>query len=119
MDADELLRRVRVAELDQCRDSSGAPLLTLLDFRNENFLSKDDPPPRIKTLCNTLFMKLDDLRQPDVRKGIPQKGPVVTVTETGNRDGFAIRYLSAHGYSNIKALRFGMRGWLKSRYPIE
>jgi len=44
---------------------------------------------------------------------------VVTLTETGNRDDIAIRYLSRFGYDNVKLVEFGMRGWIKNKLPIE
>lgn len=64
-------------------------------------------------------MLLDDLLSEEVRKMIPKVGEVITITETGNRDEYAIRYLSQFGYTNIKGLKFGMRGWLKQRYPTK
>lgn len=62
-------------------------------------------------------MFLDDLLDESTRKTIPRTGLVVIVTETGNRDEFAIRYLSQFGYDNIVGLKFGMRDWIKQRYP--
>ena len=41
------------------------------------------------------------------------------MTETGNRDMFVMKYLYRYGYTNIKGLEFGMRGWIKSNYPVE
>ena len=116
--ANQLLDLKRDADLNKCKDNNGTPLLTLLDFRNENFLSKDDPPPRIPSQCQTIFLQMDDIRDPSIRRQIPKQGQIVTITETGNRDSFAIRYLSTFGFNNIRVLKFGMRGWLKLRYPI-
>ncbi|MBL7225660.1 MAG: rhodanese-like domain-containing protein [Desulfobacteraceae bacterium] len=53
-----------------------------------------------------------------MRNQIPNKGLVVLVCETGNRDWAALRYLYKWGYTNIVGLRFGMRGWIKSDYPV-
>jgi len=50
---------------------------------------------------------------------VPRAGLVVTITETGNRDSFLIRYLYKFGNVNTKGLQFGMRGWLKADYPVE
>ncbi|WP_028579557.1 rhodanese-like domain-containing protein [Desulfogranum japonicum] len=100
-----------------CRDINGDPLLTLLDLRNDNILQKDTPPPVIKTTCKVTTYLLDDLLDEKTRDNLPRKGMMVVVTETGNRDEFAIRYLSQYGFTAIKGLKFGMRGWIKQRYP--
>lgn len=73
----------------------------------------------IKTPCPTVFCLLDELQNARVRRQIPKQGLVVTITETGNRDSFAIQYLSKFGYANLKALMFGMRGWIKKDYPVK
>ncbi len=117
--ADQLFARINLEDPRRCLAEDGRQALLILDFRNENSLSPDAPPPRIQTRCNTMQLQLDDLRHAVVRRRIPNRGTVVTVTETGNRDVFVMRYLSAFGYSNIKGLRYGMRGWLKQGYPIE
>ena len=92
--------------------------MTIVDYRTEIFLDLGKSPPSIKTNCETVRLLLDDLALPEVRGRIPDKGRVVLVCETGNRDWAAIRYLYKWGYTNIVGLRFGMREWIKSDYPI-
>lgn len=104
---------------ENCTGTDGIPLLTLLDFRNENFLNKGTPPPKIETGCKTISLLMDDIRLEDMRARIPKDGLVVTVSETGNRDAYLIRYLSQFGFTNVKGLHFGMRGWIKLGYPLE
>ena len=121
--AEELLALLQSAKGNECRDSSNRPLVTLLDLRTENHLPAEPGAstsiPHIKTACPRIFGLLDQLQQPEIRKKIPKTGLVVVVTETGNRDRFAIQYLFKHGYDNLKGLMFGMRGWIKEDYPIE
>jgi rhodanese-related sulfurtransferase len=121
--AEELLAQLQSANESDCRDPSSHPLVTLLDLRTENHVPPDPGAPspitHIKTSCPRIFSLLDQLQLPEVRDKIPKSGLVVTVTETGNRDQFAIQYLSKYGYTNIKGLLFGMRGWIKEDYPIE
>ena len=119
IDAGELRQRIEGAQQSRCVDQQGLPLLTVLDMRNALFLDSDSPLPRIATECPTITMALDDLRDPALRATIPLDGLVVTVTETGNRDVFVMRYLSGFGYNNIQGLQFGMRGWIKLGYPTE
>ena len=111
------------AESRNCRDGKGQPLVTLLDLRTEHHLVEDaltrSTMTYIKTPCPTVFCLLDELQNPRVRRQIPTQGLVVTITETGNRDTFAIQYLSKFGYTNLKGLMFGMRGWIKKDYPVE
>jgi rhodanese-related sulfurtransferase len=116
---DTFLQQLQDARRTNCIDSHGAPLLTILDFRNGNFLKPDNPPPRVKSNCLTQTILLDDLQDPEIRASIPRKGQIITITETGNRDTFVIRYLSQFGFSNIYGLEFGMRGWIKLGYPTE
>ena len=121
--AEELLARLQSAEKNGCRDASNHPLVTLLDMRTENHLPPESDPPKhiihIKTSCPRVFCLLDQLQSREVRDKIPKNGLVVTVTETGNRDQFAIQYLSKYGYDNLMVLMFGMRGWIKEDYPVE
>jgi len=105
------------SESTQCRAADNKPLLTLLDLRNDNHFTEGAPPPQFITPCPVLQFMLDDMQKQETRNAIPADGPVITVTETGNRDEFVIRYLSQFDRHNIKALKFGMRGWLKQRYP--
>jgi rhodanese-related sulfurtransferase len=121
--AEELLALLQSAKDNDCRGPSNHPLVTLLDMRTENHLPPESGTSEhithIKTSCPRVFSLLDQLRLREVRDKIPKRGLVVTVTETGNRDQFAIQYLSKHGYGNLKGLMFGMRGWIKEDYPIE
>jgi rhodanese-related sulfurtransferase len=118
MPVDELMVLLQKAESQNCEGKSGQPIVTLLDLRTENRLPTVEPVSLIRTKCPTVFCLLDDLQKPAVRESIPKQGLVVTVTETGNRDNFAIQYLSKHGYTNLQGLLYGMRGWLKANYPI-
>ena len=121
--AEELLALLESAKKNDCHDSSNHPQVTLLDLRTENHLPAEAGTmmtiPHIKTSCPRIFSLLDQLQLPEVRDKIPRTGLVVTVTETGNRDQFAIQYLSKYGYDNLKVLMFGMRGWIKEDYPID
>lgn len=117
--ADELLERMRRAEKQDCLDEKGKPILTILDYRTENFLQRDKPIPSIKTSCRTIRSLLDDLEKSDVRGRIPGEGLVVLISETGNRDSIAMKYLYKFGFTNAVGLRFGMRAWIKSDYPVE
>ncbi len=119
INADELLKEIQAAEKANCMDADGQNLLTILDLRTEHFLPTEHPIPDIHTACPTLHSLLDDLIQPDARARIPRIGRVVTISETGNRDIFAMRYLSKFGYTNIVGLEFGMRGWIKLNHPIQ
>lgn len=120
---DELYSLLQSAESRHCRDEKGRPLVTLLDLRTEHHLEAGNVTGStvvdIKTACPTVFCLLDELQDPRVRGQIPKPGLVVTITETGNRDTFAIRFLSKFGYTNLKGLMFGMRGWIKKDYPVE
>lgn len=115
--ADRLLKWLTKASTAHCREKDGGAMITILDFRNENFIDAENPPLSIATDCPIQKLILDDLRRPEIREKIPLAAPVVTITETGNRDAFIQQYLSTYGYTNISGLQFGMRGWLKLRYP--
>lgn len=121
--AEELLALMQAAKDNNCLDPSNHPLVTFLDLRTENHLPPESGMgasiAQIKTSCPKVFCLLDQLQLPEVRDKIPKTGLVVTITETGNRDRFAIEYLSKYGYENLKGLMFGMRGWIKEDYPIE
>ena len=114
---DELKHILDAANERECLDTMDAPIITLLDFRNEIHLQPDRLPVMIKTNCQTITLQLDDLLNPDVRKSIPKKGKIVTISETGNRDVFVKRYLTQFGFDNVSGLQFGMRTWIKSGYP--
>jgi rhodanese-related sulfurtransferase len=114
--ADQLRQKIDATAQNQCKESHGEPSITLLDFRNDLFLPSEKPPVSIATVCRTIQLQLDHLLKPEVRAMIPKNGMLVTITETGNRDNFVIRYLSKYGYDNISGLQFGMRSWLKQGY---
>jgi len=114
---DELHQRIESLNTGGCRSDSGDNVLTLLDLRTENHFSLKTPVPQIKSSCPTLFFLLDDLQKPEVRNQIPMTGDVVIITETGNRDQFAMQYLSQFGYRHLSGLLYGMRGWIKAGYP--
>jgi rhodanese-related sulfurtransferase len=118
---EEVLSALQSAESRGCRGEGQAPV-TLLDLRTEHHLN-DDALVRstitdIKTPCPIVSCLLDELQNPRIRRQIPKSGLVVIVTETGNRDAYAIQYLSKFGYTNLMGLRFGMRGWIKKDYPV-
>ena len=117
--ADELLAMIKKADSNNCLDQNKKPLLTLVDYRTENFIKTSRPLPSIRTKCRTIRCLLDDLRDPEIRKQLPKEGPVVLVCETGNRDALTMKYLDKYGYTNTAGLRFGMRGWIKAGYPVE
>jgi rhodanese-related sulfurtransferase len=117
--ADELLELIKKADSNNCTCTEDECLVKIVDLRTEHSIKSSKPLRKIKTKCQTLIGLLDDLRNPELRGLIPRKGIVVTVTETGNRDIFAMRYLYNHGYTNVRGLRFGMRSWIKLDYPME
>ncbi len=100
-------------------DKDNKAILTLVDYRVENFLNTENPLPLVKTNCNIVKCLLDDLSDPAIRNKIPKKGLVVLISETGNRNTAVMKYLFKHGYTNVVGLRTGMRGWIKLNYPIE
>lgn len=116
--ADKLFEKSKQAEANgSCTAANTEPLFTLLDLRTDKFVSTENSSPAIKTICSTINMLFDDLLDPEKRKTVPTDSLVVTVTETGNRDKEAMQFLSKFGYTNVKGLRFGMRGWIKQNYP--
>jgi rhodanese-related sulfurtransferase len=121
--AQELLASLQGAQNHQGAEGSTATQVTLLDLRTELHLTDDYTQhnliPIIKYSGKTVFCLLDQLQRQDIRSQIPKQGLVVTITETGNRDQFAIQYLSKFGFTNIKSLMFGMRAWIKEGYPVE
>lgn len=44
--------------------------------------------------------------------------PIVTICESGARSAHAALYLRAYGYSNVKNLEYGMRGWRTEGFPL-
>ena len=122
IDADLLMTRITEADEKDCVDKSGQPLLTLIDFRISRTLSakKGADKYQIKTKCLTVTAVLDNfIDNNNLIRSIPEKGLTVSISETGNRDIFLIRYLSKFGKTNVLALKYGMRSWLKADYPVE
>ncbi|MEN8189915.1 MAG: hypothetical protein ABFS19_08715 [Thermodesulfobacteriota bacterium] len=120
--ADELNQEISSAGNKRCVDDKGAPHLTLIDFRSSLKLSekKGSDKYRIKTNCRTITVLLDDfINNQKLIDSIPREGLVVTISETGNRDHYLMRYLKKFDYTNIRGLQFGMRAWLKADYPVE
>lgn len=113
----ELLQKIKDAESADKGTGNMHPSLTILDLRTELNFQHTGTRPIIKSNCNTVFCLLDDLQDPQIRERIPKEGTVVTITETGNRDKYVVRYLSKFGYQNISGLLYGMRGWIKAGYP--
>ncbi len=119
MPADKLRALLETAQNQgSCLDEAGNPLVTLIDYRIGNFLPPNGPFPRIQTNCPVVECLLDTMGTAEVRAQIPKQGRVVLLCETGNRDPVAMRYLYKFGHTNVKGLRFGMRGWLKLGYPV-
>lgn len=122
IDADELMEKITEANKKNCVDSTGQPLLTLIDFRSSLQLStkKGADKYRIKSNCRTITAVLDDFIDNDrLINSIPEKGLSISISETGNRDVFLIKYLSKFGRTNVKGLKYGMRSWMKANYVIE
>lgn len=113
----ELHKMLQDHDIRACRDKDSNPLLTILDFRTANHLNPAAFPLQIKTTCPSEKFMLDDILLAETRDSIPRLHQTITITETGNRDEFIIRYLSKYGFTNITSLKYGMRGWLKQRYP--
>lgn len=113
---DELLAKIKQADLKGCM-GNGRPVLTIIDYRTENYVNTRKQLKKIKTACPTVCMLLDDMRKAEIRDLIPRDSLVVLVCETGNRDADAMKLLSKYGFNNIVGLKAGMRGWLKLNYP--
>jgi rhodanese-related sulfurtransferase len=117
-----LLKKIRKIEGERCRDEQGNPRLVLLDFRASRLLRNKIGGDRyqVKTACPFVILQLDDmLHAEEVIRQLPRGAMIVCISETGNRDIYLQRYLYRHGFTNIYALKTGMRGWLKSGYPVE
>jgi 3-mercaptopyruvate sulfurtransferase SseA len=120
--ADQLMTSITEADEKDCIDKNGQPLLTLIDFRISRnlFVKKGADKYQIKTKCLTVTVLLDDfIDNNNLIRSIPEKGLTVSISETGNRDTFLIRYLSKSGKTDVQALKYGMRSWLKADYPVE
>lgn len=122
INVDELRVIIAKADTQNCVDTDGNPLLTLIDIRTTDVpsMARGGDKYRIKTNCLTITAFLDDfIDNHQLIQSIPRKGVVVSVTETGNRDAFLIRYLSKFNRTNVQGLEYGMRNWLKADYPVE
>lgn len=122
VDNAELLARMEENHRQGCPTNDKENILTIIDFRSSLNLKikRGGDQYRIKTDCQTITATLDDfIDNQELIDSIPKSGLVVTVSETGNRDQFLIRYLHRYGYRNVVGLQYGMRGWLKADYPVE
>ena len=129
IETDALAELLHHESQHECRDSSGNPLLLILDLRNELVQRKTagdstdnvntEHFPVIDTSCPVVFKLFDDFLAESVRNEIPTTIPVITITETGNRDDQVQAYFSKYGYNNILSLKFGMRGWIKGLHPVK
>jgi len=122
IDVDQLRMLLSEADKTNCVDKKGKPLLTLIDFRaaKSHSVKKGADKYRIPTKCLTLSALLDEfIGNNSLIKSIPAEGITVSISETGNRDTFLIRYLSKYCRHDIRGLKYGMRGWIKAGYPVE
>ena len=122
IDVDEFRDLLKAADKQNCKNSDGTPMLTILDFRMSHALQKkmSADKSQIKTKCQIIQAQLDDfIDNKRLIDSLPDTGQIVSVSETGNRDRFLIQYLSQFHKTNIRGLKYGMRNWLKSGYPVE
>lgn len=122
VNVDELRAILKEADQQKCKDKNGNPLVTLLDFRMSPTLQERMRADnyQIRTTCNTIKAQLDDfIDNRQLIDSIPDTGRVISISETGNRDRFLVQFLSQFGKTNIRALKYGMRNWLKAGYPTE
>lgn len=118
IDAFLLQEMIDSAKKNKCLSPDNKPVFTLLDIRTEKSQALKSDIMEINTNCPVISALLDDLLKPEMRRAIPFDSPVIIVTETGNRDKFAGRFMYKYGYTNLLGLKFGMRGWIKADYPI-
>lgn len=116
--AKDLWQQLSAAGVRGCRDDSGNPIVTLLDYRTEAVLTPASVKAFIPSACPVLRFLLDDLTDPEKRRQIPSQGLVVAISETGNRDWALIGYMAEFGHSNLVGLEYGMRGWIKADLPV-
>jgi rhodanese-related sulfurtransferase len=121
IEQETLFAIINEADKRNCVNELGSPLLTLLDFRSSlnNPVKIGNDHYSIKSTCRTIQVELDDfIDNQKLIDSIPQAGSVVTISETGNRDDYLIRFLNVHKHDNVVGLRFGIRGWMQKRYPV-
>ncbi len=119
---EELQSKIMSAEKSGCRDSNGAPLLTIIDFRASVLLKHKIGGDRyhVRTTCHEIIAQLDDfIDNASLIDRIPRKGFVICISETGKRDQYLQRYLHTLGFTNVVSLENGMRGWLKAGLPTK
>lgn len=122
VNADELQTILQEADQQNCKDRKNNPLVTLIDFRISPTLQAKMRADtyQIQTTCNTIKAQLDDfIDNIELIESLPDMGQIISISETGNRDRFLVQYLSQFGKTNIRALKYGMRSWLKMGCPIE
>jgi len=122
IDVDELRDLLSEADKQHCKGANGEPLLTILDFRMSWVLQQKMSADKlqIQSKCQTINAQLDEfIDNEKLINSLPNTGQIISVSETGNRDRFLIRFLSQFNKTNIRALKYGMRNWLKSGYPSE
>jgi len=117
LSAEYVKSKMDIAEKSGCLSADGLPLLTFLDLRTERVPEGAEAPLVIRSLCPTISGFLDDLQRADFRKKVPLDSLVIVITETGNRDEYAARYLYKFGYTQVLGLQYGMRGWIKADFP--
>jgi len=122
IDVNQLRMLLSEADKTNCMDKNGKPLLTLIDFRSSNSdsIKKGADKYRIATKCHTISALLDEfIDNNSLIESIPLEGLAISISETGNRDTFLIRYLSKCCRPDIRGLKYGMRSWIKAGYPVE
>ncbi len=122
VDVDELRKLLKAADVQNCKNSDGTPMITILDFRMSHALRKKMSADKyqIKTKCRTIQAQLDDfINNKELIDFLPDSGQIISISETGNRDRFLIQYLSQFHKTNIRGVKYGMRNWIKSGYPVE
>jgi len=119
---EELKATLSNAMATNCLGADNKTMVTVIDFRSSLQLKerKGGDQYQIMTNCPIKTVLLDDfIDNKTLIESIPKEGLVVTISETGNRDTYLIRYLNKFGYTNVVGLQFGMRVWLKKDYPTK
>jgi rhodanese-related sulfurtransferase len=123
INVDELYTILQDADQQNCRDKNGNALVTLIDFRMSHTLQNKMGADiyQIRTRCETIKAQLDNFidNNEQLIVCLPETGQIISISETGNRDRFLVQFLSQFGKTNIRALKYGMRSWIKAGYPTE